>query len=207
MLGSPVDRRIPVITVTEPARTKILELLASEGRQGLAVRFAVDGRGPVTFRYQLGFVGPEEKRADDTVVEAGGFEVWVDPASAADLQGATLDYVESLSESGFKIENPNSPWQDPLAREVARVLEQEINPSVAQHGGAVSLLDVKDGVVYISMGGGCQGCGLASVTLRQGIEVRLKQAVPGVREIVDTTDHAGGTNPYYTSGEGQSPVR
>ena len=196
-----------MITVTDAARSKIRELLAAEGRQGLAVRFATQGRGPVTYRYQLGFVGPEEKRPDDTVVDAGGFEMWIDPVSLPDLKGATIDYVDTLAESGFKIENPNSPWQDPLAREVARVLEQEINPSVAQHGGAVTLLDVKDGVVYIAMSGGCQGCGLATVTLREGIEVRLKQAVPGVREIIDTTDHTSGTNPYYTSNEGQSPVR
>jgi Fe/S biogenesis protein NfuA len=195
-----------MITVTESARRKILELLQQEGRQGLAIRFATDGRGPVTFRYRLGFVGPDEKRPDDTVVDAGGFEVWVDAGSVADLNGASLDWVETLSESGFKIDNPNSPWRDPVAREVAQVLEQEINPAVAMHGGYVSLLDVKDGVVYIAMNGGCQGCGMANVTLKSGIEARLKEAVPAVREVLDTTDHASGTNPYYQSGEGQSPL-
>ena len=195
-----------MITITEAARGKILELIQAEGRQGLAVRFATDGRGPVTFRYRLGFVGPEEKQADDTVVEAGGFEVWVDTRSASDLDGASIDYVEGLMESGFKIQNPNSPWRDPVAREVARVLEDEINPAVAMHGGHVSLLDVKDGVVFIAMNGGCQGCGMANVTLRSGIEVRLKEAVPAVREVVDTTDHAGGASPYYDSEGGESPL-
>lgn len=194
-----------MITVTETARRKIVELLKDEGREGLAVRFATEGRGPVTFKYRLGFEAPESKRADDTVVEAGGFEVWVDAGSVADLKGATIDYVETLQESGFRIDNPNSPWQDPLAREVARVLEQEINPAVAMHGGYVALLDVQDGVVYISMNGGCQGCGMANVTLKSGIEARLKEVVPGVKEVLDTTDHASGTNPYYT-GQGQSPL-
>src|SRR5258705_12227494 len=92
-----------VVTVTDAARTKILELLSAEGRQGLAVRFATDGRGPVTFRYRLGVVGPEEKRPDDMVVDAGGFEGWGDAASANDLNGSTLDHLPSLSESGLKI--------------------------------------------------------------------------------------------------------
>jgi Fe/S biogenesis protein NfuA len=195
-----------MITVTENARAKVLELLQKEGRQGLAVRFATDGRGPVTFRYQLGFEGPESRRPDDTVVDAGGFEVWVDATSAPDLKGATLDWVETLTESGFKIDNPNTPWQDPVARAVARVIEEDINPAVAMHGGAVSLLDVKDGVVYVAMSGGCQGCGMANVTLKAGIETRLKELVPEVREVLDTTDHASGTNPYYQTADGQSPL-
>jgi len=196
-----------MITVTDAARRKILELIASEGRQGLAIRFATDGRGPASFQYRLGFVAPDEKRPDDTVVDAGGFEVWIDAASAPNLKGASIDYLESLMESGFKIDNPNSPWQDPVAAAVARVIDQEINPMVAMHGGMVTLLDVKDGVAYLAMSGGCQGCGMANVTLRQGIEVRLKEAVPAVREVVDATDHASGGNPYYTGSEGQSPVR
>jgi Fe/S biogenesis protein NfuA len=195
-----------MITVTEAARIKVLELLQKDGRQSLAIRFATAGRGPVTFRYQLGFEAPDTRRPDDTIVDAGGFEVWVDAASVPDVRGATIDYVESLTESGFKIDNPNSPWQDPVARAVARVLEDDINPAVASHGGWVSLLEVKDGVVYIEMSGGCQGCGMANVTLKTGIETRLKEMVPEVREVLDITDHASGTNPYYRSGEGQSPL-
>jgi len=197
-----------MITVTEAARIKIRELLAAEGRAGLAVRFATQGRGPVTYRYQLGFVGPEEKRPDDTVVDAGGFEVWIDAVSLPDLKGATLDYLDSLAESGFKIENPNSPWADPLAQAVQRVLDEDINPAVAAHGGFVVLHEVKEGVAYIELHGGCQGCGMASVTLREGIEVRLKEMVPGIREIVDVTDHAVGANPYYAPSEdGHSPLQ
>lgn len=196
-----------MITISDRARDKILELLRTEGREGLAVRFAIDGRGPVGWRYRLGFVAPEEQRADDTVVDAGGFRVFVDAASVPDLTGASLDYVESLMESGFKIENPNTPWKDPVAAKVARILEDEINPAVGMHGGTVALLDVKDGVVYLALGGGCQGCGMANVTLRQGIEVRLRELVPEIREVVDATDHAAGENPYYESGAGgASPV-
>jgi len=79
------------------------------------------------------------------------------------------------------------------------VLETRINPSVAGHGGAISLIDVTDDRVYIRMEGGCQGCGMANVTLKQGVEVEIKKVVPHIREVLDVTDHAGGTNPYYQS--------
>ena len=78
-----------------------------------------------------------------------------------------------------------------------RLLERDINPAVAQHGGAVELLDVQDGVVALRMMGGCQGCGMANVTLRQGIEQSLRRALPGFRGLRDITDHAAGENPYF----------
>ena len=81
---------------------------------------------------------------------------------------------------------------------VQTIFETQINPAVAQHGGHVELLDVRNGKVYIQMGGGCQGCGMADVTLRQGIEATIRREIPEVDEILDTTDHATGANPYYT---------
>ncbi|NOT33426.1 MAG: iron-sulfur cluster assembly accessory protein [Candidatus Eisenbacteria bacterium] len=196
-----------MVTFTERAHAKILELLAAEERRGLALRFAIDGRGPVGWQYRLGFVGPEERRDDDTVVDANGFEIYVDPHSLTRLRGAAVDFVETLMESGFKIENPNSPWTDPLAARIARILETEINPAVASHGGVVTLIDVTDGVVRLSLGGGCQGCGMAQVTLREGIEQRLREAVPEIVEIIDATDHAAGANPFFASAEkGSSPL-
>ena len=191
-----------MVTLTDAARDKILALLAAEGREGLALRFAIDGRGPGGFQYKLGFVGPEEQRADDTVVEAGGVRVYVDPASAENLKGTTIDFVETPTQSGFKIDNPNPVWSDPKALAVQKVLDEEINPAVAAHGGFVTLLEVKDDVVYIALGGGCQGCGMVDVTLKQGIEVRIREAVPEIRDIIDSTDHAGGKNPYYRPSKG-----
>ena len=196
-----------MITLTDVARQKILALLATESRRGLALRLGVDGRGAGGFRYRLGFAAPEERRPDDTVVEAGGFEMWIDPASVPQLGGASIDYVETLHESGFKIDNPNPAWTDPTAAAIQRLLDAEINPAIAMHGGYVELLDVKEGVAYVSMGGGCRGCGMADVTLRQGVEVRIRESVPAIHSVVDTTDHAGGTNPYYRPAEGgHSPL-
>ena len=195
-----------MITFTEVAHAKVLELLAGEGRQGSALRFSIGGRMGGVFQYRLAFMKPEERSADDVVVEAPGFLVVVDARSAPYLTGTVVDYVDGPSQSGFKIDNPNPLWTDPLASAVQRLIDEEINPAVASHGGFVHLLDLKDGVVYVELGGGCQGCGMANVTLRSGIEVRLKEAVAGVREVVDTTDHAGGENPYYDSAGGASPL-
>lgn len=84
-----------------------------------------------------------------------------------------------------------------IKAKVQEILDSEVNPAVASHGGVVDLLDVKEGKVYVKMGGGCQGCGQASVTLKQGVEASIRQALPEVEDILDTTDHASGTNPYY----------
>ena len=92
---------------------------------------------------------------------------------------------------------PNAVNDDALYEQVAKVFEEQVNPMVARHGGRVELIDVQDAVVMLRMGGGCQGCGMADVTLRQGIEGLLAQAAPEVRGIVDSTDHTSGANPYF----------
>src|SRR5881397_677363 len=84
-----------------------------------------------------------------------------------------------------------------LKSKIQETLDLQINPAVAGHGGFIELLDYKDGVVYLRMGGGCQGCSMANVTLKQGIERMLQEEMPEIQQVVDTTDHAGGTNPYY----------
>ncbi len=195
-----------MITVTDSARQKILELMRSQGRAQLALRAGIAGRGPGGFQYRLNFVPEEERAADDRLIESGELRILVDAASVPSLEGATIDFVDGPHGSGFKIDNPNPLWTDERALAIQRVFDDEINPAVAQHGGWVALLEVKDDVAYIQLGGGCQGCGMVDVTLKQGIEVRIREAVPGIREIIDTTDHAGGRNPYFQPAKGgQSP--
>ena len=88
-----------------------------------------------------------------------------------------------------------------MKEKIQHLLDESINPAVAGHGGFVQLIDVKENVVYIQMGGGCQGCGMADVTLKAGIERMIMEEVPEVAEVLDTTDHASGNNPYYTPGK------
>ena len=88
-----------------------------------------------------------------------------------------------------------------MKTKIQEVIDTMINPAIAGHGGYVELIDVQDNRVYLQMGGGCQGCGAADVTLKSGIERLLKEEIPEIVEILDTTDHASGTNPYYTPGK------
>jgi Fe/S biogenesis protein NfuA len=196
-----------MVTFTEAAARQVAGLLEREERKGLALRFSIQGRGPGGFLYRLGMVEASERRPEDEVVDAPGFQVFIDRESVPNLTGVTVDYVEGPHGSGFKIDNPNPIWSDPKSQAVQRILDEEINPAVGMHGGFVTLLDVKDDIVYIQLGGGCQGCGMVDVTLKQGIEVRIKEALPEIREVVDQTDHAGGSNPYYqpAKGAGRSP--
>lgn len=191
-----------MLTITDAAKKKILALFEGEEQKDLALRVAIRGRGPGGFRYELQFVGAGERGAEDTVVNAGGFDVLVDPDSAPNLKGATVDFLDGVTESGFKVDNPNPLWTDPKAQAVQEAIDTQINPGVASHGGHVALLDVKDDIAYIALGGGCQGCGMADVTLKQGIEVLLKEAVPEIRQVIDTTDHAAGKNPFYQPSKG-----
>jgi Fe/S biogenesis protein NfuA len=195
-----------MIRFTEVARDKVLELLEAEGRRGSALRLAITGRAGGAFQYRLAFLDPAEREAGDLVQDVGGLQLVVDARSAPHLDGTLVDFVETPEQSGFRIDNPNPLWADPLAAAVQRLFDEEINPALAAHGGFVHLLDLREGVAYVELGGGCQGCGMAQVTLRRGIEARICDAVPEVRQVVDSTDHAGGTNPYFGAEEaGRSP--
>ncbi len=191
-----------MIKITDNAKEKFLAVLESEGRVGQGLRLtAKRGMSPFSVDYGLAFVSPEEIHAADKVVKFDGFDVYIDPESAPMLDGAVVDYVSGLNESGFKITNPKTAGPStptgPLVDKVQQVLASRVNPAIRSHGGMVSLIDVKDEIAYLKFGGGCQGCGMVDVTLKQGVEVMLKEAVPELRGVMDVTDHASGTNPYY----------
>ena len=94
---------------------------------------------------------------------------------------------------------PSTPEEDALRERVQAVIDDVVNPAVADHGGVITLLDVRDTRVFVHMGGGCQGCAMSTATLKQGVETMLRSRVPEVSEVLDTTDHAAGTNPYFRS--------
>ena len=192
-----------MIEFTDKARQQVLEFIQEEEEAGLSVRLAVLDSSPFSPRYDLAIIEPWERKPEDAAYDVGGFEVVVDPGSASFLEGASVDWVESLQGSGFKVENPNErlPEAEPatgeLADRVKQVIEHQVNPAIASHGGAVSLVDVQEGVVFLRMNGGCQGCGMAAVTLKQGVERLITEALPEVTEVRDVTDHASGADPYY----------
>ena len=131
-------------------------------------------------------------------------------ADTANMTGARLAMSSDPMTPGLAIDNPNNPSPQipdvpdgdltgPLAEQVAQVLDRQVNPAIAAHGGNARLVSEENGVVYLQLGGGCQGCGMAAMTLRQGIERILREAIPEIVEIVDVTDHQGGENPYYAA--------
>ena len=190
-----------MIEVTESARKQILEILSSQ-TDGSGIRLSISGRGPQGFEYEITLMESKDKEESDFSVPDQVFPLFLDGEHLESLSGAKLDFVEQDNGMGFKIDNPNPLWTDALAQRVQETLDKEINPSVASHGGHVSLLEVKENKAYIQLGGGCQGCGMADVTLKQGIEVAILKAVPEIDEVLDTTDHGSGSNPYYQPSKG-----
>jgi Fe/S biogenesis protein NfuA len=199
-----------VLRLTDTARQRIAQALAQGNPPRDHIRIEVGVRNG-EFDYRMAALGAEEIGADDRVAEENGFRVVLDPLSAERLAGATVDWEETLLGSGFTFDNPNRPasavlptgvrddLEGSLPDRIRMLLDSEINPAIAAHGGRVALVDVRDGRVYLAFGGGCHGCGLVDVTLKQGIEARIREVAPEVVEVVDTTDHASGENPFYPS--------
>lgn len=200
----------PAVRVTEAARAKVLEVLATEeGSERLALWVEVRGQVPGQYQYDLYFQARDDAGGDDLVQYGDELSLVVPSASVPKLRGSTLDVSD---DGGLVVSNPNVPpapaspaissvppadLSGDLAQRVIQVLEYQINPQIAAHGGRADLVAVEDGTAYLRLGGGCQGCGMATVTLSQGIDVALREAVPEITSVVDVTDHATGSNPYY----------
>ena len=170
---------------------------ATEEISQVCLRVEITGRSKDGFQYDLQFIEKKDSKEGDIEIVVEGMVVFVDPKSAKYLEGTTLDYQETLMGGGFSFENPNPLWMDEISKAVAEIIETEVNPAVASHGGHVELMGVEDGKAVIVFGGGCQGCGMADVTLKQGVESMIKDHVPSIDEVIDATDHAAGTNPFY----------
>jgi len=191
------------ITFTIAAAMKVLEFAESTDQpEDIGLRVYVQG-GRTGYDYGFKF---DERQENDVVLSQEGFDLHVDGFSFHLMQGATVDYLENASGGGFSVSNPNEPdpSKDPLFAKVKHFIDEQINPGVQTHGGNVTLLEVKEGVAYVEMGGGCQGCGMVDVTLKHGIERMLKEQMPEIEAVYDTTDHASGDNPYFTEGKGGS---
>ncbi len=186
--------------ISELARTKIQDAIDNYTKEVEGIRILANAKSPFKIDYGLEFVLPGKAHDDEQAVDMDGLKVYLTEQTKELLNDTTLDYEEGVMASGFKFEREN-PVPEELkgtsAEKVLQVIEQQINPSIASHGGWVSLIDVRGNDVYVELGGGCQGCGMANVTLKQGIEVAIKKAVPEIENVYDSTDHAGGSNPYY----------
>jgi len=198
----------PVITVTENALAKILELRAGEENPDeLGLRIEVTGVRGAEFSYDLAFEPLAECAEDDVRHDHDGLAVVVPADSVDKLLGSTLDLPSNPDQGGLVLRNPNRPQiprlGDPIELDgsvedkVTQLLDQQVNPAIAAHGGYAALVKVEGSAAYITMGGGCQGCAMSALTLREGIESAILAAIPEITEVVDTTDHSSGENPFY----------
>ena len=189
-----------LLTVTPAAREKIDGVRQFNEFPEAVLRVRILAKEGPRFRYEIALEDPHDRTDDDLVVDLDGLSVAVDPLTATDLAGSTVDLDAGVTGGGLRIDNPNEGWQDPLAKAVQEVLDSQINPGVGSHGGMVTLVEVRDGAAYLRFGGGCQGCAAVDVTLKHGVETAIRAAVPQVTAIVDATDHEAGANPYYSHG-------
>jgi Fe/S biogenesis protein NfuA len=200
-----------IVTVTERAKNRALGVRAEEPDGDKLVLFLeVTEPNGFEYGYDLYFDDEGAIRDGDLVQEEDELKVVIPANSVDKLQGATLDLSQNLLNPGWVVDNPNSPspavsgpgirpedLTGTVEERIAQVLDLVVNPAIAMHGGQANYVNFEDGTVFVQLSGGCQGCGLATVTLSQGIEVSLKEAIPEVERVVDVTDHAQGDNPYY----------
>jgi Fe/S biogenesis protein NfuA len=197
------------LAITEKALAKVQGFRAGAPeaeRQAMWVE--VIGHQGGEWAYSIALKPLDTAAVEDSVQQEGELAIVVPAADVEKLDGAVIDWSDDLMRGGLIVDNPNKPspavgarppadLAGPVPQRVVQVIEQQINPAIAMHGGSAELVAVEDETAYVRLGGGCVGCGMATVTLTQGIEVAILEAVPEVTQVVDVTDHASGTNPYY----------
>ncbi|HJW46540.1 MAG TPA: NfuA family Fe-S biogenesis protein [Lysobacter sp.] len=191
-----------MIQISESAQSHFRKLIEREALPGLGVRLSAVHPGTARADVRLEFAEPEELKGDEWAVDCDGFTLWLEAASVSYLDGAEIDYETQATGGQLQIRAPKIKGEVPndsasLVERVHWLVENEINPQLAQHRGHVSVQEVTaGGVVVLRFGGGCHGCGMADVTLKQGIEKTLMEKVPGVTAVRDATDHETGAAPY-----------
>lgn len=191
-----------MLTFTDRARDMVLSFIDQSDGELSFLRIASHGSA-VAPRFELSLVGSDERVDDDQEISLADFTVLVPEASMTLLDGATVDFVERVNESGFEVrpvqqaKSAVAAPEGPIADRVREVLADQVNPAIAAHGGAIELVDIQETEIYLEMTGGCQGCAMSRMTLRQGVERMLRQAIPELTAVHDITDHASGENPYF----------
>ena len=192
-----------MIQISDTAQSHFRKLIEREAVPGMGVRLSAVDPGTPRADARLEFAEPADLQGDEWAVDCDGFTLYVASASVAWLDGAEIDYVtQSAGTQQLTIKAPKIKGEAPgeaasLVERVHWVVQNEVNPQLASHGGHVSVQEVSaEGLVLLRFGGGCHGCGMADVTLKQGIEKTLMARVPGVTAVRDATDHSSGQAPY-----------
>ena len=191
-----------MISISESAQSHFRRILAGQGIEGMGIRLAAVHAGTAKADCRLEFCEPADLNGREWQLECEGFNLYVEEASTQWLDAAEIDFTTNAAGGQLTIKAPNIKGKIPgadasIIERVRHVLESEVNPMLAAHGGRVSLVEVDgDGVVVLKFGGGCHGCGMVETTVRDGIEQTLKQRIPEITAVRDATDHSSGEAPY-----------
>ena len=207
-----------ILSLTDEARNVVIDALQSEeNSEELALFVEVTGAKGAGYAYDLYFSDRADAPEGAAIGEDGGVTIVIPVNSVARLRGSRLEFANEGG-GGLVLVNPNVPTpqevnpgvpaeilafgiEGPLATLAVDVLESSVNPSIASHGGRADLvaMDEENKVAYVKLSGGCQGCAMSRMTLSQGIETSLRDAIPELRDVLDVTDHASGVNPFYAN--------
>ena len=194
---------LAMVTITESAQEYLLELLEKQNVPDIAVRVFILDAGTPRAETCISFCRPGEEKDSDEIQELNGFRAFIDQPSVPFLEDAIVDFQKDSMGGQLTIKAPNSRLpkiseDSSLEDRVNYILFNEINPGLAAHGGMVSLEEIFDeSVAVLRFGGGCQGCGMVDVTLKDGVEKTLLEQIPQLTEVRDVTDHSVKENAYY----------
>ena len=198
------DTNQPNINISQAAAEQIAAVIKNHENPVSGLKIQIQGRTEGKFQHLLSMVEEGAEPASDQSVEIqvegsnDGITVFYPARDSFYLNDLVIDW--ETAEDGTPsiiFKNPNPLWQNTQESTIYELFEEHLNPQLAQHGGVISLLSVQDNKAYVEFGGGCVGCGMLGVTLKQGVETAVKEFVPEIEEIIDVTDHQSGENPYY----------
>ena len=192
-----------MVTITDSGQEYLTELLKKQDCEGIAVRIFILDAGTPRAETCISFCRPGEEKEDDEMKQYGGFKAFIDLNSIPFLKDAVVDFSKDSMGGQLTIKAPNSRLPNitddsPIEDRINYVLYNEINPGLASHGGHVSLEEIfEDNIAVLRFGGGCQGCGMVDLTLKEGVEKALLSHIPQLKEVRDITDHSNKENAYY----------
>ncbi len=194
---------LAMVNITESAQAYLSELLAKQDGENIGIRMFVTSPGTPQAETCISYCRPGEEQEDDTSVQLNGFVAYFEARSLPYLEDAKVDYASDKMGGQLTIRAPNSKMpkindDSPLEDKVNYVLYNEVNPGLAAHNGNVTLVSITDdNYAVLQFGGGCQGCSAVDITLKNGVEVTLKEKIPELAGVRDMTDHSDKTQAYY----------
>lgn len=191
------------VTITDSAQEYLRDLLKKQDCEGIGVRMFVSNPGTPHAETCIAYSRPGEEKEDDLAIELNGLKAYFEARSLPYLEDARVDYAEDKMGGQLTIRAPNSRMpkitdDSPIEDRINYVLYNEVNPGLASHGGEVSLVEVTDEhFAVLRFGGGCQGCGMVDMTLKEGVEKTLCEKIPELAGVKDITDHTDRSQAYY----------